>query len=453
MELDAYLDARRTMLVRTGVLLGRPPARSEALVESVLAGAGRAIRRSSDPDPHVLAALLRAVVADRATSRDEEEPVGRADHAPRVDEEGLAVRRRLAALPAEVRDVAVLAYGTQLGTRDLAEVLGVHPRGLPTLAAAALTALGAVDEHDARHRLALAGETVPTGSPRPVAAGPPPPGRPPVGAAARRGGAARRGPVVLLLVLAGLAIALSLTLPGEAPPQRRARPTVEELPRTLRGDQVPSLFGYRLPAASARLHRFVLKTSVERVTVCEPPDVVLATSPGVGATFRPGETLSIVVARRDVRPCPGYRDRAAAWAFLGFAAGHEGPPAFAPRVTVVLDDASPVVLTRGQARDRRRWGPALATVAAAMGRIGLDAATYVTPSLTVRAGRPAGIACGLSPPPRLARRPALELSLALPTEVGGCPPRVDLYRTHGRVDGVVVRSARRPGGETQVASP
>jgi hypothetical protein len=115
---------------------------------------------------------------------------------------------------------------------------------------------------------------------------------------------------------------------------------------------------------------------------------------------------------------------------------------------VVLDGARPVVLSREQADEPGQWGRALAAVAAAAARIGVDSSSYVTPSLTVREARPAGSSCGGVRPARLARRPALELSLTLPTEAGGCPLTVDLYRTDALVDAVVVRSPRPQGTST-----
>lgn len=438
MDIGEYVGARHSLLVRAAVLMGRPLARARLLVEEMLAGQARQIRRGEDPDPEVLRALHSVVVADRGAHPTEAVPAERPDQPASLDEEGLAVRHSLGAMSSQQRDAVVLLYFAHLGSDDATDALKVRRRDLPPLATGALAALGADDGNEARHLLALAGDTILVEPPGPLPAVTP----------ARHRWSAAAVLVALLAVATGTSLALrDGPGPSDAAPQK-----AEAAPTALRGDQLPSLFGYRVADAQERLHGLALIPSVERVDACEPPDIALGTRPGIGATFRMGDTVSVLAARRGARPCPGYAARVAAWDFIGFASGRDEAPAFDQQVTVLADGRKPVVLSHREASTRTTWGSALKPVADAAGRIGVDGSVHYAPTLTALRTIPPAVACGQRRPEALGRRPALELALILTSESGGCPLTVDLYRTAGLIDAVVVRSPR-PQGTGSDGSP
>ncbi|MBB6628290.1 PASTA domain-containing protein [Nocardioides sp. KIGAM211] len=444
MDIGEYVVARHPMLVRAAVLMGRPLERARSLVEEALGERARAIRRSDDPDPEVLRTLHAAVETDRIGHPAEAVPQERPDQPPGLDDEGLAVRHALGAMPAEVRDAAVLLWFCDLTAADAADALGLERRDLPPRAAAALAALGVTEGDDARQLLAQAGDTILV---RPAG---PLPTRPPRGSRGRAWLLPTVAAAAALAVLTGIALQLQGDPPGR-PDAKAAQ--ADPLPLTLRGNQLPSFFGYRVGDATARLEAYVLRVDVTRVEACEPPGLVLGTNPGIGTSFQPGDTVELVVPRVDPSSCgDDYPARVESWAFLDFATGRGAPPRFAREVTVSVDGGLPVRLSRREARDPSLWGNALSRVADAAGRIGVDDGHYLGPTLVVMDGVPPAEACGVRRPDDLGRRTAVELAITLATESGGCPLTVDLYRRGGAVDTVVVRSPR-PQGSDSAGSP
>ena len=148
MDFAAYVEARRTSLVRAAVLLGHPPTRAAAAVDTVLVTRGRAIGRSDHPDPEVHAALARELGPPPAHPE------------PAPDGDGAEVRDALLHLDPTSRAVAVLVLHADLTAREIAAALGLKPAEVAEPLARAVAALGVTEEIDARERLALAADTI-----------------------------------------------------------------------------------------------------------------------------------------------------------------------------------------------------------------------------------------------------------------------------------------------------
>lgn len=162
MEFSEYVAARRTSLVRATVLLGCPPPDAEDVVQTALLKAFRSWRRVSradQPDAYVYAILLNVWRDARARrwngeipTPDLPEPVSRL---VQTDETiGLAVRRALAAMTAEHREVLVLRYYADLSERETAAALRLRPGTVKSRTSRALAALSAdpnlaEERHDA----------------------------------------------------------------------------------------------------------------------------------------------------------------------------------------------------------------------------------------------------------------------------------------------------------------
>jgi len=148
-DFDDYVNARRTALVRSAVLLGCTIDDAEDLVQTALLKCLRSWRKVSAadrPDAYVYRVLVNALRdgsarrwhGELATAELPETAV------PEVDlSTGLMVRRALAGLSKEHRLVLVLRYYADLSERDTAEILGVAPGTVKSRTARALAALGA----------------------------------------------------------------------------------------------------------------------------------------------------------------------------------------------------------------------------------------------------------------------------------------------------------------------
>jgi hypothetical protein len=108
------------------------------------------------------------------------------------------------------------------------------------------------------------------------------------------------------------------------------------------------------------------------------------------------------------------------------------------------------VLDGGRARDPREWaeGPVVDAVRQASAQVALvdeDPPTYALPSLRVTTGAETTGGCGAPDPPVAGAGEALSITILGPADSTGCPVRVDLYRSDGAVDGVVLYPASPPG--------
>jgi RNA polymerase sigma-70 factor (sigma-E family) len=145
-EFSEYVAARRATLVRSAVLLGCPLSDAEDLVQTALLKAFRSwkrVSRAERPDAYVYRILVNALHDRRARRWHGEHPT--ADLPEAVTESdpttGLAVRRALAAMSKEHREVLVLRYYADLSEADIARALGIAPGTVKSRAARALTLL------------------------------------------------------------------------------------------------------------------------------------------------------------------------------------------------------------------------------------------------------------------------------------------------------------------------
>ncbi|MGZ4498037.1 MAG: PASTA domain-containing protein, partial [Nocardioides sp.] len=349
-----------------------------------------------------------------------------------VDEDAVAVRTDLAALPYQVRDAAVLLLLGRLDTARTARALGLRPRDVGPLVDAAFRGLGADDEDHAHALVALAAGT--------VAVSPPPD----LSLAAESRGRTRVTAVVgvALVALAGV---LTLLLHGPGNPPTPPAPVVPDPSAGSAGPRVPSVYGLPVQVATQRLQTAGLKVHLATVSACEPPDRVLDTDPAPGAAYEPHDPVTVLTAAPAGTDCEAhYAERSDAWHFLDFAAGVGSAPAFASTVHVVVDGVPRAALTDVQAARRQGWGPLLDAVGDAVALVQPAGGEYVTPQLDVATHLPPAVACGVRRPAAAGRRVALELRLVLPTHLPGCPFAVDLYRGPGGIDLVAVRRSHQP---------
>lgn len=149
MEFSEYVAARRPTLVRAAVLLGCPQPDAEDVVQTALLRCFRSWRRvvrADQPEAYVYRVLVNVLNDTRARRWNGELPT---EHLPEPAADdpdlatGIAVRRALAAMSPEHREVLVLRYYADLSERDTADVLRVPPGTVKSRTARALAALAA----------------------------------------------------------------------------------------------------------------------------------------------------------------------------------------------------------------------------------------------------------------------------------------------------------------------
>lgn len=147
MDFSTYVAARRPRLVRTVVLLGCPRADAEDIVQMALLKCHRSWRRVSradNPDAYVHRVLVNTLADARARRWNGELPT---DALPETADaepawaDGIAVRRALALMKPEQREVLVLRFWADLSERDTAAALGVAPGTVKSRISRALAAL------------------------------------------------------------------------------------------------------------------------------------------------------------------------------------------------------------------------------------------------------------------------------------------------------------------------
>ncbi|WP_183100428.1 SigE family RNA polymerase sigma factor [Nocardioides pelophilus] len=156
MDFTTYVAERRTRLVRTAVLLGCPQPDAEDLVQSALLKCYRSWRRvarADHPDAYVHRVLVTTFADARARRWHGELPTETLpEHAEEADPTGgIAVRRALAALSPEHREVLVLRFYADLSERDTAAALGVAPGTVKSRTSRALAALAPLVEAPDAH--------------------------------------------------------------------------------------------------------------------------------------------------------------------------------------------------------------------------------------------------------------------------------------------------------------
>lgn len=152
MDFTEYVAARRTVLVRSAVLLGCPPSDAEDLVQTVLLKAFRSWRRvarAERPDAYVYRILVNALHDARGRRWRAEQPTDDIPEPGPVDDPsdglaaGLVVRRALATMRKEHREVLVLRYYADLSEAEISRVLGIAPGTVKSRAARGLASLAA----------------------------------------------------------------------------------------------------------------------------------------------------------------------------------------------------------------------------------------------------------------------------------------------------------------------
>jgi len=149
MEFSEYVAARRPALVRTAVLLGCPTADAEDVVQSALLKCYRSwsrVTRADQPEAYVHRVLVNVLHDARARRWHGELPTADLPDRPDPHEDttaGLAVRRALAAMSTDHREVLVLRYYADLSERDVADILGIPSGTVKSRTARALAALAA----------------------------------------------------------------------------------------------------------------------------------------------------------------------------------------------------------------------------------------------------------------------------------------------------------------------
>jgi hypothetical protein len=232
-----------------------------------------------------------------------------------------------------------------------------------------------------------------------------------------------------LLVAAGVAVAVT------------TRDTHDRPGDSLRADQVPSLFGYDVAAAQSMLSQRGLDVTLKPFRACEVQDRVVGTDPPTGATYSPGDPITVYTSvPADITCLTNYQDIAAAWQFLDFANDRGAAPAFSDRVIVYYSDGPGTIVRH--AEDPARWEGTrvLSAVRQASDRVALvddDPLTYAVPSLQVTPAPATTNGCG-SAPDVAGPEQALSMVIGAPADRTSCPVRVDLYRNRGLIEAVVL---------------
>ena len=208
----------------------------------------------------------------------------------------------------------------------------------------------------------------------------------------------------------------------------------------LRADQVPSLFGYDGAAARAMLDARGLDVTLRPFRACEIQDRVIATDPPTGATYAPGDAITVYTSiPADVACLSDYGDIEASWAFVDFLNGRGPAPSFSHRVVVYVGDGSGTVLTSPDELSRWADTGVPAAIRKASDRVALvgdHPLSYAMPTLSVR--RTTGPECGVADPPVAGPDDALTFTIGAPAGRTSCPLRVDLFRTRDVIDAVVL---------------
>ncbi|WP_067432307.1 SigE family RNA polymerase sigma factor [Nocardioides jensenii] len=155
MDFAEYVAARRPALVRCAVLLGCPSPDAEDLVQTTLTKAFRHWRRVSkadQPDAYVHRMLVNCLRDARARRWGGELPTEHLPEPPAMNTDladGFAVRRALAAMSPQHREVLVLRFYADLSERAVADALGLPAGTVKSRTSRALKALAA-DENIVR---------------------------------------------------------------------------------------------------------------------------------------------------------------------------------------------------------------------------------------------------------------------------------------------------------------
>jgi RNA polymerase sigma-70 factor (sigma-E family) len=144
-----YVAGRRPALVRSAVLMGCRVEDAEDLVQVALLKCMRGWRRicrTERPDAYVYRVLVNAFRDGQGRRWQGETPTGELPEIQQIEVDlasGIVVRRALARLTKDHREVLVLRFYADLSERETAEVLGVATGTVKSRTARALAALSA----------------------------------------------------------------------------------------------------------------------------------------------------------------------------------------------------------------------------------------------------------------------------------------------------------------------
>ncbi|GAA1127005.1 PASTA domain-containing protein [Nocardioides aquiterrae] len=229
------------------------------------------------------------------------------------------------------------------------------------------------------------------------------------------------GVAALAAALAVVGVVVALTRPEEPLPDR------------LRGDQVPSLFGYDGADARSALEARGFRVTLQPTRDCEVYGRVVASDPPPGTAYDRGDRITVYTSiPADVVCLNDYQDRATAWQLLDFANGRGPAPEFADRVFVYAGGAAPVVLDGTAARDPDAWAGTgvLEGLRAASDQVGLvdeHPLTYAIPAIRITRTDEGIGACGVPEPSVAGTGDAFAVLVRSPDRTG-CPVRLDVFR-------------------------
>jgi hypothetical protein len=224
--------------------------------------------------------------------------------------------------------------------------------------------------------------------------------------------------LVVLLAIGVAALAL-----------RPERPPVDHL----RGDQVPSLFGYDAGAARRLLAARGLEVTVTPYRACEVLGRAVGANPATGTTVEAGDPVTVFASiPANVNCLTDYADRARAWRFLDFAAGRGAAPTFTARVLVHADGRT-TQLDGSRATDPAAWASTgvLTALREAIGSVRLTdehPVAYAVPSLRTLPLTDRRGPCGRSTAP-LPHDPVGTSFVVRAPGSSRCLARVDLVRS------------------------
>lgn len=226
---------------------------------------------------------------------------------------------------------------------------------------------------------------------------------------------------VLVAGLTAVGVGVALTRPDQPLPDR------------LRGDQVPSLFGYDGGAARDLLESHGFRVTVEQIRDCEVLGRVVASDPPPGTVFDRGDPITVYTSLPASITClTDYQDRVTAWRLLDFANGRGPAPELADRVFVYAGGAEPVVLDGRRARDPGAWDRTgvLAGLREASDRVGLVSEhplQYAVPAIRITRTDEGIGTCGVPEPAVAGTGDAFSVQIRSPDRTG-CPVRLDVFR-------------------------
>lgn len=212
----------------------------------------------------------------------------------------------------------------------------------------------------------------------------------------------------------------------------------QPLPDRLRGDQVPSLFGYDGRDARELLESRGFDVTVEKSRDCEVLGRVVASDPPPGTPYRRGDPITVYTSLPASLTClTDYQDRATAWQLLDFANGRGPAPAFADRVLVYAGDAAPVVLDRSVASDPDAWSSTgvLDGLRHVSGQVALVTAhplMYAVPAIRITRTDEGIGSCGVPDRSVAGSGDAFSVLVRSPDRTG-CPVRLDVFQDDGAI--------------------